>query len=101
MKRIISNVDKQPGDKYDILLTLLKEVRGLNENLKEQQNRPLKEKEVLDMLGIGAKTLRSYRTNGLLAYSKIGNRFFYRQSDIDRMLNNARIESDNSIDAHG
>ena len=101
MKRITSNVDKQPGDKYDILLTLLKEVRGLNENLKEQQNRPLKEKEVLDMLGIGAKTLRSYRTNGLLAYSKIGNRFFYRQSDIDRMLNNARIESDNSIDAHG
>lgn len=61
----------------------------------------LTEKQVLDMLGIGAKTLRSYRTNGLLAYSKIGNKFFYRQSDIDKMLNNARIESDNSIDAYG
>lgn len=61
----------------------------------------LTEKKVLDMLGIGAKTLRSYRTNGLLAYSKIGNRFFYRQSDIDRMLNHARIESDNISEEYG
>lgn len=78
---------------------MISECRDLLKGLKIDNI--LTEKKVLDMLGIGAKTLRSYRTNGLLAYSKIGNRFFYRQSDIDRMLNNARIESDNSIDAYG
>lgn len=84
------------GELFDRLVLLQTEVRECKRLLEDKITSILTEKQVLEMLGIGAKTLRSYRTNGLLAYSKIGKRFFYRMSDIDRMLNNARVESDYS-----
>ena len=45
-------------------------------------------KEVLTMLDVGDKLLRQYRKNGLIGYSKIGDKFFYQEKDIVEFLNN-------------
>ncbi len=93
MKSRIHTLDIQSyKDMYECFQTILREIYTLKTN----QDKVLSEKQVLEMLGIGEKTMRSYRAHGLISYSKIFNKFFYRLSDINVMMNNARIEAENN-----
>ena len=42
--------------------------------------------EICDVLGINEKLLRKYRYNGLLSYSKCGDKYWYTQTDIDEFI---------------
>ena len=42
--------------------------------------------EICDVLGINEKLLRKYRYNGLLSYSKCGDKYWYTQTDIDEFM---------------
>ena len=42
--------------------------------------------EVCQQLRLSTRTLQDYRDNGTIAYSKIGGKILYRQSDIQAML---------------
>ena len=42
--------------------------------------------EVCEMLQICRRTLQKYRSDGLIAYSTIGQKLYYRQTDIQAML---------------
>lgn len=46
----------------------------------------LKGKEVMEMLGISASGLQNFRINGVLPYSKLSGIIYYRQSDIEKIL---------------
>lgn len=46
----------------------------------------LTQHEVLDILGIKERTLETLRTNGTLPSSKLANKLFYKQSDIENLL---------------
>ncbi len=53
--------------------------------------------DVMQKLHVSVRTLQSWRTNGLLPYSRINNKIYYRKSDILALLNkyyNARREAD-------
>ena len=54
--------------------------------------------DVMQKLHVSVRTLQTWRTNGLLPYSRINNKLYYRKSDILALLNrfyNARREADN------
>ena len=55
-------------------------------------NKPLTEKEVVEMLSVSSKTLRNYRNEGIIGYSQIGKKFFYRMKDIQKMLDESYVE---------
>jgi hypothetical protein len=57
-------------------------------NLPQVLDQPkwLKNTDVKKMLNISASTLQNLRFTGELAYSKIGGTYYYKQSDIERML---------------
>lgn len=42
--------------------------------------------EVCELLKLSSRTLQEYRSNGTLAYYKIGGKILYKQSDIQAML---------------
>lgn len=42
--------------------------------------------EVCELLKLSSRTLQEYRSNGALAYYKIGGKILYKQSDIQAML---------------
>ncbi|ERK02154.1 helix-turn-helix domain-containing protein [Hoylesella pleuritidis] len=42
--------------------------------------------EVCKLLRLSPRTLQDYRDNGMIAYSKIGGKILYKQSDIQAML---------------
>jgi len=48
----------------------------------------LDNQNVMQILHISPRTLQTLRTNGLLPFSRIGNKIYYRRSDISRILNN-------------
>ena len=53
--------------------------------------------DVMQKLHVSVRTLQSWRTNGLLPFSRINNKIYYRKSDILALLNkfyNARREAD-------
>lgn len=39
-----------------------------------------------DMLGVSTRTLQHYRDMGMLPYSKVGNKIYYKRSDLGAMI---------------
>jgi hypothetical protein len=68
------------------LFTLLSTIN----TLQPQNNQKwLKNTEVGKMLNISSGTLQNLRLKGVLPYSKIGGTYYYKQQDIERMLNSS------------
>ncbi|WP_278602812.1 helix-turn-helix domain-containing protein [Alistipes indistinctus] len=42
--------------------------------------------DVCQTLGITKRTLQSYREKGIVPYSNVGGKFFYRESDVAAYL---------------
>lgn len=47
--------------------------------------------DVCSVLQISKRTLQSYRDNGILPYSQIGRKCYYRVSDIEDLIGQSRI----------
>ena len=47
----------------------------------------LNNREVCGLLGISQRTLQSYRDTGILPYSQIGHKCYYRVEDVERTVN--------------
>jgi len=65
--------------------------------LKDKAGSPLKEKwldnsEVMILLKISRRTLQMYRDENLIAYSQIGNKIYYKTSDIESFLSKNYIK---------
>lgn len=49
--------------------------------------------EVCGLLQISLRTLQSYRDTGVLPYSQIGRKCYYKTSDVEVLLNQSKNES--------
>jgi hypothetical protein len=45
-----------------------------------------KKKEILSVLGVNEKQLRRYRYDGKLSYSRVGDKYWYTQDDINEFM---------------
>ena len=68
---------------------MLDGIENLVENSKPSLNgeRYLTDKEVSERLKIGRRTLQDYRTEGKITYYQLGGKILYKESDIEKMLN--------------
>jgi len=46
--------------------------------------------EVCELLQISRRTLQSYRDNGVLPYSQIGRKCYYKVTDIENLINQSQ-----------
>lgn len=73
---------------YKELLTRLDEInRKLSLKEKATKEVWLDNQEFMQLLKISRRTAQSYRDDNKLAFSIIGNKIFYKLSDIEDMLN--------------
>ena len=73
--------NKELMDVLNAVKELKEEIKTLSDKLTEfEENKLLTEAQVLKMLDVSPKTLRAYRNDGILAYSRIGNKYFYKLS---------------------
>jgi prophage antirepressor-like protein len=68
----------------------VKELCGKDRNNKQWLNN----KDVCELLQISQRTLQSYRDNGILPYSQIGHKCYYRVSDIEQFIHKQQIKSE-------
>lgn len=73
-----------------LVQTLVSEVNSLRAIVKPTQ--VYDNKAVKQILGIQDKLLKKYRDDGLLGYSQIGDKYWYQQSDIDKLLSICKVE---------
>lgn len=86
MKECVKSVG---NDEVNRLNDDINECVGILRTLSEGINlKVYTSQKVCDMLGINAKLLRKYRYNGMLSYSRVGDKYWYTQKDIDEFMEN-------------
>ena len=83
-------------DLREFKLELLEDFKKLlQEKPSHTQKRYLKSAEVMELLQISPGTLQNLRINGTLPYSKIGGIILYDAEEIQKVLQQSRV--DNSL----
>jgi hypothetical protein len=52
----------------------------------KNRNRWLTNKDVCEMLSVTGRTLQNYRDRGILSFSQMGSKIYYREDDIEDFL---------------
>ena len=76
---------------FDALMARVKAIEEKTDSLcKKQEDLGLKKwldnQEVCDILGISKRTLQTYREKGLLPFSRIRHKIFYKPEDVGKLL---------------
>ena len=59
----------------------------LNAKEKEPKEKWLDNQELMQLLKISKRTAQHYRDSGLISFSQVGNKIYYRLKDIQQLLN--------------
>jgi len=86
---IESKTFEQMKERFKGFSNQVKDLCGNNQD-KEQW---LVKEDVCALLQISPRTLQSYRDNGMLPFSQIGRKCYYRVSDVQQLINNSKKES--------
>lgn len=74
-------------------LDLVKRLEEISQKLsskekeKSMKDQWIDNSEFLQLLKISRRTAQSYRDHNMISYSLIGNKIFYRMSDVEDLLN--------------
>ncbi len=72
---------------------LTKEIQRLQTSINSSQLQPLyTNKGIIALLQINTSTLRKYRDEGLLGFTKVGDKYFYTANDVKRFLDTNHYE---------
>jgi hypothetical protein len=95
-------MDDKGLDSYElkIVLNKLDEIRINFEELRKKtenklNNQWLDNQEMLLQLGVSKRTLQYYRDNGMLPFSQVGRKIFYKMSDVQKLLHNNYLKLPN------
>jgi DNA-directed RNA polymerase subunit F len=69
---------------------LLNEIKAIVQPGEGQSKKGLKSNEVRKLLNISPGTLQNLRINGTLRYTKMGSIIYYKQEDINKVLEGNR-----------
>ena len=71
---------------------LVNRLEDLNKQLEEKQKKPqdtfLDNQEFLQLMNISKRTAQTWRDEGVISFSQIGSKIYYRMSDVQKLLDN-------------
>ena len=75
------------------LVNMLKELDNKFNKLEFDAKYPLTEKwldnqDVMQLLNVSKRTLQMYRDENMIAFSQIGNKMYYKTTDVEKFLQN-------------
>ena len=77
-----------PGKEYQDMLTQLDEIsKQLLAKPKSTKEQWLDNQELMQLLKISRRTAQNYRDTNMIAFSIIGNKIYYKLSDVEDLLN--------------
>ena len=67
-------------------------IEAINQRLAEREKKPsetwLDNQEFMQLLKISKRTAQHYRDSGLISFSQVGNKIYYKLSDVEELLKN-------------
>ncbi len=80
----------------DAFAEIVEMFKGLNNKFNKLESDaiyPLKEKwldnqEVMQLLNVSKRTVQMYRDENMIAFSQVGNKMYYKTSDVEQFLQN-------------
>lgn len=94
---IKSKTFEQMKERFKGFSNQVKDLCGDNQD-KEQW---LGNEDVCALLQISLRTLQSYRDSGMLPFSLIGRKCYYRVSDMQQLIDNSKRNPDERKNIHG
>ena len=85
---IESKTFEQMKGRFKDFARLVKKLYGDNQD----KEKWLGNDDVCSLLQISPRTLQSYRDNGILSYSQIGRKCYYRVSDLENLISESQIK---------
>jgi predicted DNA-binding transcriptional regulator AlpA len=73
-------------DLEELKTTLLQEIKTLLATLPIRSEHYLRSSEVIERLKVSPSKLYAWRQNGTIPFSKVEGIIYYKQSDIDRLM---------------
>ncbi|MFZ4725861.1 MAG: helix-turn-helix domain-containing protein [Paludibacter sp.] len=75
------------NQKHEKLLKRLDDlIQNLNENRKLPSDTFFSNEEFMDLMSLSVRTAQLWRDQGLICYSQISGKIYYRMSDIQKLL---------------
>lgn len=69
---------------------LVNRLETLSKKLEEKQKKPeatfLDNQEFIQLMHISKRTAQTWRDSGVISYSQIGSKIYYRMSDVQKLL---------------
>lgn len=90
MNKLITKEDEDILSFFRTLDHMKERLGGLSRSCRPMLNgeRFLSDRELSERLKISRRTLQEYRNEGKLSYIQLGGKVLYKESDIERMLQN-------------
>ena len=83
-------------DQYHSILDALNEIKSrLIQNTKKPEDSFIDNGEFLQLMKISKRTSQVWRDTGVIAFSQIGNKIYYKLSDVEELLKNNHRSSFN------
>jgi hypothetical protein len=74
-------------DQYQELVIRIDEIKSvLSEKQKEPKEVFLDNQEFLKLMNISKRTGQTWRDDGIIAFSQVGSKIYYRMNDIQKLL---------------
>lgn len=88
MNKLLAEEDMDILSYFQKIDRMVEKIEGLSKNCRPVLNgeRFLTDNELSTILKISRRTLQEYRDEGRLSYIRLGGKVLYRESDIERML---------------
>jgi len=89
------NTGNMTNDEANAIANFIERLQDVEEKLKKIQSLKdvfLDNQEFLQVMNISKRTAQNWRDSGIIAYSQIGAKIYYRVSDIEELLNKNYIK---------
>lgn len=95
MNKLITKEDEDILSFFRTLDHMVERLGSLSRSYRPMLNgeRFLSDRELSERLKISRRTLQEYRNEGKLPYIQLGGKMLYKESDIERMLQNGYKET--------
>lgn len=89
----MTETDKLNQQLVNSITQLTLEIQSLQGKIGNMNPNPVyTNKTLLDLLQINTSTLRKYRDEGLIGYSKVGDKYYYSSDDVKKFLKQSHFE---------
>lgn len=86
-------MEKDIKDLINSIVLLTIEIKKLEQGMIGDNKTVYTNSDLLKLLQINISTLRKYRDEGIIGYSKVGNKYFYSSDDLNKFLRQSHYDA--------